>query len=360
MRNLFLALILIVGLGLAGGAFIAKTFLESTASMDSAPVIFEVNPGQSLKSVANELEEQGLITDAGKLYWYGRFKSADKKIRVGEYAISPNMTPIEILAIITSGKSLERPITVTEGMNIFEIAEVVDKQGVIKGQDFLATVKNATLARELSGENVSTLEGYLFPETYNITKYTDAKELVRMMVSRFNDVYEKTVPKITLTRAQLVTLASIIEKETGAPEERPVISSVFHNRMQKGMRLQTDPTVVYGIFAATGKWDKNISRADLLNDTPYNTYTRGGLPPGPISNPGRESLLAAAHPARTDFLYFVSKNDGTHVFTPTYEAHVNAVKEFQLNRKAREGKSWRDLKKREAVPSKVESRKNRP
>ena len=345
MKNILIVLILIVGVALAAGAFVAKTFLSSTVSMVSTPIVIEVDPGQTLKSVSKKLQDMGAITDAQKFYWYGRLKGADKKIRVGEYAVAANMTPVEILRVIMSGKSLERPITVTEGMNIFEIAEVTHRQGMISREDFLAAAKNAALAKELTGENVTTLEGYLFPETYNITRFTNAEALLRMMVARFNDVY-KDIPSSTMSKADLVTLASIIEKETGAPEERPMISSVFHNRMKKGMRLQTDPTVVYGIFAATGQWDKNISRADLLNDTPYNTYTRSGLPPGPISNPGKEALIAASRPAQTDFLYFVSRNDGTHVFSGTYEAHNKAVQSFQLNKKAREGKSWRDLKKR--------------
>lgn len=352
MKKFFSLLIIVIIIGAAVVGAMVNSFLESPVSTDTTPIIISVDPGQTLRSVSAELESLGAVSDSRKFYWFGRFKSADKKIRVGEYAVAASMTPAEVLNIIVSGKSIERPITVTEGMNIFEISEQVEKQKVAKKEEFLRLVKDQKLIKELLGEEALSLEGYLFPETYNVTKFTTADALIRMMVGRFMDVFAD-VPKTTMTRRQHVTLASIIEKETGAPEERAVISSVFHNRMIKGMRLQTDPTVVYGIFFNTGKWDKNISKNDLLTDTIFNTYTRYGLPPGPIANPGREALIAAAKPATTNFLYFVSRNDGTHVFSPTYEAHNAAVKSFQMNRKAREGKSWRDLQKR-PVPTGTE------
>ncbi|HEY1078907.1 MAG TPA: endolytic transglycosylase MltG, partial [Bdellovibrio sp.] len=189
-----------------------------------------------------------------------------------------------------------------------------------------------------------------FPETYMLTKFTDTKTLISNMVKRFLYVYNEVAPEAQVLgwpRHKVVTLASIIEKETGAPEERPLISSVFHNRMQKNMRLQTDPTVIYGKAEQTGKIEINITRADLTTPTRYNTYTITGLPPGPIANPGKEALLAAVKPAASEFLFFVSQNDGTHVFSVDYKGHESAVKRFQLDRKAREGKSWRDLNKRE-------------
>jgi UPF0755 protein len=176
-----------------------------------------------------------------------------------------------------------------------------------------------------------------------------------MMVERFKANFAKvTIPSgFALTPYQIVTLASIIEKETGAPEERSVISSVFHNRMRLNMRLQTDPTVIYGIWEQSGQWNRNITRQDLQTPTRYNTYTLPQLPHGPIANPGLQALQAAVAPAQTEFLFFVSRNDGTHVFSKNYAGHQQAVAEFQLDRKAREGKSWRDLKKREKAPEKV-------
>jgi UPF0755 protein len=203
--------------------------------------------------------------------------------------------------------------------------------------------------REQLGEDLPSLEGYLFPETYLVTKFTGLKGLAKMMTSRFKDVIKqiRQAPGVNFTRHQLVTLASIVEKETGAPEERPVISSVFHNRLRLGMKLQTDPTVMYGVLDQIQAPIKNITRQHLLTDTRYNTYTRVGLPFGPISNPGKLALQAAGTPDSTDFLYFVSRNDGTHIFSRDYAGHQRAVESFQLNRAAREsGSSWRDLQGR--------------
>jgi UPF0755 protein len=332
----------------------AKSFLESAPSEDEAEVIFEVPPGMSLKGVAKALEREGLVTSGSKFYWYGRLRKAEAKVRVGEYALARDMSPSEIMKVIMTGKSIERPITVQEGFNIYEIADLLEQQGLAKRHEFLALVRDRKFIRELIGADLPSLEGYLFPETYHITKYTGLKGLVRMMVLRFLTVYQ-AVPTHRMSRHQLVTLASIIEKETGAPEERPTISSVFHNRLKKGMRLQTDPTVIYGKFVATGRWDKNISKADLLTDNVYNTYTRGGLPFGPISNPGRQALVSAARPTESEFFFFVSRNDGTHNFSKDYKGHERAVMQFQLDRKARQGKSWRDLNKRKASPVKAQA-----
>ena len=169
------------------------------------------------------------------------------------------------------------------------------------------------------------------------------------MVNKFKEVYEQVGVKSSLqgwSRHQIVTLASIVEKETGAPQERPLIAAVFHNRLRIGMMLQTDPTIIYGKAMETGSIEINITRADLTRQTEYNTYTFKGLPPGPIANPGREALLAAVRPATTKYLFFVSHNDGTHEFSEDYKAHQKAVQKYQLDPKAREGKSWRDLNKK--------------
>lgn len=334
-----LALIAIIGLGI-----FAITFLESTPSQAGRDAVFEIAPGSSLKAVARRLEDAGLVTSGEKFYWYGRFLKTENKVRVGEYAMRTDMKPAEVLTVITSGRSIERAVTFQEGLNIFEVADVFERAGLGNRADVLRLVRDQALIKQFLGEDLPSLEGYLFPETYKYTKYTDTKALLKMMVDRFLATYQQ-VPSHAMTRHQLVTLASIVEKETGAPEERPVISSVFHNRLTKGMRLQTDPTIIYGLYLDSGNWNKNISRADLHRDAPYNTYTRNGLPPGPIANPGREALIAAARPATSEYLFFVSRNDGTHVFSKNYEAHKKAVRDFQLNRKAREGKSWRDLKR---------------
>ncbi|MES2854622.1 MAG: endolytic transglycosylase MltG [Bdellovibrionota bacterium] len=335
-------------------AFSAHTYLNAPASSSEEVVKFEVAPGETLKSVTKRLEQSGLIRSARLVELYARFIERKADIRVGEYAIRKSATPIEILAIVNSGKSIEYAITIQEGFNIFEIADVVERRGVTTRKEFLDLVRDPVLTKQLTGEDLPSLEGYLFPETYNITKFTNSVALVKMMVSRFNENYARAMAGVTtkMTRHEVVTLASIIEKETGAPEERPLISSVFHNRMRIGMRLQTDPTVIYGVWESTGVWNKNISRKDLLAPTRYNTYTNYGLPYGPIANAGLEALRATVRPAQSEFLFFVSRNDGTHVFSKDLKGHVNAVNEFQLNRKARQGKSWRDLQKRNEAAKK--------
>jgi UPF0755 protein len=196
-------------------------------------------------------------------------------------------------------------------------------------------------------EHPQTLEGYLFPDTYFLNKTMTAAEIIRGMVRKFAAVWgpdqDARAKELGMTQHQVITLASIIEKETGAPQERPLISSVFHNRLQKRMRLQSDPTTIYGIW---DRYDGNLHKSDLSAQNPYNTYYVPALPIGPISNPGREAIRAALYPSPSNFLYFVSHNDGTHEFTSTYTQHINAVKRFQLNPRARDGKSWRDLTKK--------------
>ena len=341
----FVALALFV---VGGASLLALKFLEEPASSSTEITVFDVKPGEGFKVVAHHLQEVGLVSSARKLDLYAKISGVGAKIRVGEYAIRRDLNPRQVVAILVSGKSIEYSVTVPEGSNRFEIAENLGKQGIIKKEDFLAMTSDPKLASDLVGEPLQGLEGYLFPETYHITKFTGTRGLIKMMVDRFKENFAKVKPLSTsaLSNFQLVTLASIVEKETGAPEERAVIASVFYNRLKKHMRLQTDPTIVYGIWEKTGVWDKNISKADLMRPSRYNTYVIEGLPYGPISNPGLDALKAAANPAQTEFLFFVSRNNGTHVFSKDYSQHQAAVGQFQLDKKARDGKSWRDLKKR--------------
>jgi UPF0755 protein len=343
-------LALVIAVGAAAGFFFFS-FKKGAPSKIAQDVIYEVQPGRSFNSIAAELEGKGLVTNGNFFSIYARIVGERSKLKVGEYLLKTDMTPDQVLEVITSGKSIARSFTVSEGLSIYEISELYQKEGFGTAEDFMKWVKDPTLIKSLLGEQRESLEGYLFPETYMLTKFTDTKALISNMVRRFLYVYNEVIPLAQITgmsRHEIVTLASIVEKETGAPEERPVISSVFHNRMKKGMRLQTDPTVIYGKALTLGKIVINITKADLLTPTRYNTYTISGLPPGPIANPGREALLAAVTPDQTEYLFFVSRNDGTHVFSKDYKGHSDAVKSFQLDRKAREGKSWRDLKKNSA------------
>lgn len=344
----------IIAIILSGICFIGIYFAVKTISFITLPageskqeIVFDISGGTAFYKVAQELKEQNLITDAQLFSWYAKLTGQTTRVKVGEYKLSTAMTPKEVLEIITSGKSIAYSLTVPEGFNIYEIRDELNKLWMGKGDEFLRLVKDPTFVKNMTGYTYATMEGYLFPETYILTKHTSVEALVRRMYESFLKNLDEVVAngKIKLPRHEHVTLASVIEKETGHPGERQLISSVFHNRLKKGMRLQSDPTILYGILKETELLSKSISRADILRPTPYNTYTIKALPIGPIANPGRAALLAAVAPVDSEYLFFVSRNDGTHVFSENYKKHDSAVKKFQLDRKMRDGKSWRDLKK---------------
>lgn len=337
----------VIAIGVAA-AFFGYQLLLKPVSKSKTEIIVEVPPGQTFGQTTLELQNKKLIRNAKAFQWYARLRGWAGKVKVGEYAMSQSMTPDEIIAKLISGKSLARSITIAEGLNIFDIGAEFERLKICTQKEFLAIVTDKVLIQKLLGEELSSLEGYLFPETYKYTKYEGPRAIVTAMVKRFLTVWSQQLAsetvKLNWSRNQVVTLASIIEKETGAEFERPVISSVFHNRLNKKMRLQTDPTVLYGMALRDGKMPINISKKDLITPTPYNTYTIDSLPPAPIANPGKEALLAALNPASSKYLFFVSQNNGTHVFSETIQEHNKAVQQHQLNAKARENKSWRDLK----------------
>lgn len=354
MRNVLIAFIVAICISVIGGFWFATQFLYTSQGTAEEKVVFEVPQGATFTSIANRLQAQGLISNALYMRILAKVTGQGSMVKRGEYALDKGMQPGEILSQLVSGKSMTYPLTIPEGWNIYEIAMLLESKQLATREEFLRLVKDPNFIQTVLGEKVASLEGYLFPETYMYTKFTTLKELVQAMVTRFKAVYAEIEPlnKIPgLTKHQVVTLASVIEKETGAPEERPMISSIFHNRLNKRMRLQSDPTILYGMLDATGIMPANITRADILRPSAYNTYTVPALPIGPIGNPGRLALLAAVQPEQSEFFYFVSKNDGTHIFTKTYEDHSSQVKKFQVDPKAREGKSWRDLKGKKAPAS---------
>lgn len=311
----------------------------------SQTLVVSVRTGMTLKSIASLLESKGMIKN--KTWFTGAAKILRKsnQLKVGEYQINQSMTGLEILKLLASGKSIEYSFTVSEGLNIFEIAHLFEEQGFGTKNDFLKESRNPQLIQELLKEPIPSFEGYLYPETYKITKNTKAQDLIRMMVRNFLKSYQNLPQKPKMSRHQFVTFASLVEKESGVPEERPLIASVFYNRLRKNIRLQTDPTILYGKALIKGAYIINITKADLRAPNAYNTYLNPGLTPGPISNPGIESFKAVLNPASTNYLFFVSKNNGTHIFSETYEKHIKAVRQYQLNPAARAGKSWRDYSK---------------
>lgn len=308
--------------------------------------IIQVQKGISRKQLADHLVQEGIIRSPENFIKIGRYTRSWSKLKAGEYEFSPAMSPLSIFTVLKSGISVSFPVTIKEGDNIYQIAETLKAKELGSPQRFIALCKDSRFIQTLSlgAPSPPTLEGYLFPETYLFPRHVTSDEIIQAMVGRFKAEWKPEFAQATkrsgFSRHQIITLASIIEKETGAPEERPLISSAFHNRLRKGMRLESDPTTIYGIWE---RYHGNLHKKDLLEKTAYNTYAIPALPPGPIANPGREAIHAALHPATSDFLFFVSKNDGTHRFTSNYKDHSQAVRELQINPAAREGKSWRDL-----------------
>jgi UPF0755 protein len=288
-----------------------------------------VAAGESLGHVAERLQAAGLVRSARALKIFARWNELDGRLHVGEYELSPHESSAQILDAITSGRVKTWPVTVPEGTRASEIALRLQEAGLADAEAFMAVVRDPDVAHAL-GVPGDTLEGYLYPDTYQLPHGLPADEVARTMVRLFDRVWSEQVEPLAagspLSKYQIVTLASIVEKETAAPEERPLIAAVFLNRLKKGMRLETDPTVIYGI----ADFDGNLKRRHLEDaGNPYNTYRIPGLPPGPIASPGVDALLAVVRPSDTDYLYFVSRNDGTHHFSATYDEHVNAVNRYQ-------------------------------
>lgn len=294
-------------------------------------VIVEIYPGKNVNKVKQELRAEGAIFDEYRSKIFLRYYGFDKKFKAGEYEIKKSFSEYDLYKTLMSGKSIQYATVVPEGTNIFELTDILLEKKLIDQDKFKSLLFDPSFIQNIIGKQLLSLEGYLFPDTYFFTKYDGEKKIIKTMVDRFKDRAGAYLEKSNKLNAhQLLTLASIIEKETGEPSERPLISSVFHNRLIKKMKLQTDPTIIYGNFLDTkGVRLLNIKKSDLLKKHPYNTYYIPGLPPGPIANPGLEAIRAALNPEKSSYLFFVSRNNGTHVFTSTYKEHAKAVDELQ-------------------------------
>jgi UPF0755 protein len=297
--------------------------------------VVEVPAGASARAVVRALVRAGVLGDGEQAWRYVRFLKRDaRQFKQGEYAFTGALTPDEVLERIYKGEVRLYRFTVPEGLRIDDVAEIVGRSGLSSAESFLLLAHSAAEANAL-GVAAESLEGYLFPDTYAFARGVGARQILEAMVHRAHAEYERAsaqrLPAVTLDRAAIMTLASIIEKETGQAGERPRISCVFHRRLARKMRLQTDPTVMYATYLRTGRWSKNISRADLLTPHPYNTYLTPGLPPGPIANPGAAAIQAALAPSTCTDLFFVSRNDGSHVFCPDLACHERAVKLWQVD-----------------------------
>jgi UPF0755 protein len=310
-------------------------FLISPAGFDKKEEIFIVKKGSGLRTVATELERRRLVKGKNLFILWALLKGSAGDIKAGEYSLNQSMAPIRVCNILTSGAIKTYPLTIPEGLTAEQIADLLAKKNLVNKMEFISLVMDKTLVASYRVDGPS-LEGYLFPDTYVISKDIGAQELIDIMVNRFWNVFNTLTKgqKDLMPLVETVTLASLVEKETGLAKERPVIASVFINRLKKRMRLESDPTVIYGLK----DFDGNLKRKDLRVRSPYNTYINYGLPPGPIANPGRDSLMAAINPAKTNYLYFVSKNDGSHHFSATLKEHNRAVVKYQKRRRSMSGK----------------------
>jgi len=284
--------------------------------------------GSTFQHVAELLERERLIKSSLAFVLLGKFQSADRKVHAGEYELNPSMTPAEILTMLRNGQVLLHSLTVPEGLTFVQIADLASEDGLTDRDEFLRLAKDREFIVSL-GIKAETLEGYLYPNTYKFPRPVKAREVLMAMVEQLRQEIGPELlarmQELKMTLHEALTLASVIEKETGSGGERPEISAVFHNRLKKGIPLQSDPTVIYGLAA----YDGNLHKKDLSSPSPYNTYRVQGLPPGPIANPGIQAIRATLYPSDSHYLYFVSRNDGTHQFSATLIEHNKAVEKYQ-------------------------------
>lgn len=330
MRRLLFFLILPLLLVL-GYCLLAGSWLLLTPVAPPQPVFVEIHPGSNLHQIAQKLQRRSVIRSALALKLLGRWRGQASRIHAGGYQFTNAATPAAILQRLLEGDVEKASLTIPEGFSLEQIIARIDASGHGDKGALRHWAHDPAFIAEM-GIPASSLEGYLFPETYLFAPGSGEKQLLRMMVNellrQLDDTLLQQARQRNLNRHQLITLASIIEKETAKGEEMPLISAVFHNRLERNMRLQTDPTVIYGIE----DFDGNLTRKQLNTPTPYNTYLQQGLPPGPIASPGLRALQAAARPAASDYLYFVARGDGSHQFSRTLKEHNAAVRKFQLRR----------------------------
>jgi len=332
VRKFALFLLVIAIAAAAGAAVLYERTHALYRGYSGEEQFVDIPTGAGSRTIGDRLVAAGVIRDRLTYRAALWLSGQGRHLKAGEYRFDQSATPLEVIAKIARGDVYVVAITFREGLTIAEMANVFESHGLGTAATFKQAALDGSLVREFD-PGARNLEGYLFPETYSVPRRTDATKLVRMMVDRFDHVLTPELRAAAAARGlnvrQFVTLASIVEKETGQPGERPLVAAVYENRLKIGMGLQCDPTVIYALQLA-GRYNGNLRRDDLHFDSPYNTYRYPGLPPGPIASPGKASLEAAARPADVDYIYFVSRNDGTHEFATTLAEHNRNVQKFQV------------------------------
>ncbi|HMK50292.1 MAG TPA: endolytic transglycosylase MltG [Thermodesulfovibrionales bacterium] len=296
----------------------------------------QIPKGSTFRQAADVFASEHLLRNKILFLVIGRLTGIDRRIRAGYYSLYSSMNLLDLLGVLRKGQIIEYEVTVVEGDSLREVAEKLSDKNIVSREDFLGLSKDTEFLKSFD-ISAPSLEGYLYPETYKIPKGMDPREAVGMMINKMRERYSvqlrERAKEVGLSEREVLTLASIVEKEAVADEERPLISAVYLNRLKKGMLLQADPTAIYGVKSSKEK----ITHNDLLKDTPYNTYVHKGLPPGPIASPGIKSITAALYPAKVRYLFFVSNNDGTHHFSVSAEEHLAAVREYRQKKLKKAG-----------------------
>jgi UPF0755 protein len=328
---LALALLLIVA-AVAAGAWFYQGLGRPYRGYSEPEQFVEIPQGSGPAAMGRRLEEAGVVRSAASFRLAVWMRGVGQRLQAGEYRFSEPMSVIEVVDKIARGDVHLVSITFPEGWTIRQKAALYEKRGFGSAEEFREAAGNESLIADLDPA-ARDLEGYLFPDTYSLPRTVSAGQLVERMVNGFRKALTPEViargKERGLSVRQIVTLASLVEKETAKPEERELVAAVYSNRLRIGMGMQADPTVIYAL-ELMGRYQGNLTRENMRVDHPYNTYVYAGLPPGPIANPGRASLEAAVNPADVPYLYFVSRNDGSHVFSTTYEEHQRNVQEWQV------------------------------
>ena len=335
LLRIALVLLLLVLIVAGASAFYVHHLLTTPyRNYSEDRLVLTIPAGTSLSSISRTLESSGVVKYDWLLRGIFKWKKTEGQSKAGDYVFERALTPLQVYDKLMKGEMVYTVITVPEGSSLFELEVIFKEQKLAEPAEFRLAQQDPQVLADLRAiePNAKSLEGFLFPDTYFLGKKDNAIKVLRVMLrefqKRFGAAERQKAAELGLTPLQVVTLASLVEKETGQPTERPLIAGVFHNRLKLGMLLQCDPTVIYAVRLA-GEYKGYISKADLKKESPYNTYVSPGLPPGPICNPGADALKAVLYPEQTDKLYFVSRNDGSHHFSATLSEHNRAVQKYQ-------------------------------
>ncbi|MBZ5559394.1 MAG: endolytic transglycosylase MltG [Acidobacteriia bacterium] len=332
LRALAVFILIVMAAAGGAGALMYERIRAPYRGYEGSERFVDLPTGAGSRTIGERLVDAGIVSDHLTFRLALWQSGQGRHLKAGEYRFDRAMTPFEVIDKLVRGDVYVINVTFPEGLTIAEMAAIFEAHGFGPRASFIAAAQDPSPIQHVDAA-ATNLEGYLFPETYPLSRHTDAATLVRLMVARFEHVltpeWRQAAEARHVSMHQLVTLASIVEKETARPDERPIVAAVYDNRLRIGMPLQCDPTVIFALQRA-GRYDGNLRHDDLAFDSPYNTYRYAGLPPGPIASPGRASIEAALHPAAADFLYFVSRNDGSHEFAKSLADHNKNVQKYQV------------------------------